>query len=63
MGYRLEIPMICSSGLIPFTGETQTSEKHLIYFKITCLFIYLFIVFLPFLGPLPRHMEVPKLGV
>ena len=25
-------------------------------------FIYLF-VFLPFLGPLPRHMEVPRLGV
>ena len=25
------------------------------------LFIYLFI--LPFLGPLPRHMEVPRLGV
>ena len=26
------------------------------------LFIYLF-VFLPFLGPVPRHMEVPRLGV
>ena len=23
----------------------------------------LFFVFLPFLGPLPRHMEVPRLGV
>ena len=22
-----------------------------------------FFVFLPFLGPLPRHMEVPRLGV
>ena len=22
-----------------------------------------FLVFLPFLGPLPRHMEVPRLGV
>ena len=28
------------------------------------LFTYLFIfVFLPFLGPLPRYMEVPRLGV
>ena len=26
------------------------------------LFIYFF-VFLPFLGPLPRHMEFPRLGV
>ena len=28
----------------------------------TYLFIYLF-VFLPFLGPLPQHMEFPRLGV
>ena len=27
------------------------------------LFIYLFFVFLPFLEPLPQHMEVPRLGV
>jgi len=26
-------------------------------------FIYLFFVFLPFLGPHPWHMEVPRLGV
>ena len=26
------------------------------------LFIYLFMSFLLFLGPLPRHMEVPRLG-
>ena len=26
-------------------------------------FLFLFFVFLPFLGPLPRHMEVPRLGV
>ena len=24
---------------------------------------FFFFVFLPFLGPLPRHMEVPRLGV
>ena len=27
------------------------------------LFVCLFCVFLPFLGPFPRHMEVPGLGV
>ena len=27
------------------------------------LFIYSFIVFLPFPGPLSQHMEVPRLGV
>ena len=26
-------------------------------------FLFYFIVFLPVLGPLPRHMEVPRLGV
>ena len=24
---------------------------------------FLFLSFLPFLGPLPRHMEVPRVGV
>ena len=27
------------------------------------LLLFFFFVFLPFLGPLPRHMEVPGLGV
>ena len=27
------------------------------------IFFFLFGLFLPFLGPLPRHMEVPRLGV
>ena len=26
-------------------------------------FFFFFFVFLPFLGPLPWHMEVPRLGV
>ena len=25
--------------------------------------VFFFFVFLPFLGPLPQHMEVPRLGV
>ena len=35
------------------------------FFKRSYVFIYLFIyfVFLPFLGLFPRHMEVPRLGV
>ena len=31
------------------------------YFLLT--FLFLFFVFLPFLGPLLRHMEVPRLGL
>ena len=26
-------------------------------------FLFFFFVFLPFVGPLPRHMEIPRLGV
>ena len=26
-------------------------------------FFFFFLIFLPFLGPLPQHMEVPRLGV
>ena len=26
-------------------------------------FLFIYLVFLPFLGPLPQHMEVPRLGV
>ena len=35
------------------------------FFKRSYVFIYLFIyfVFLPFLGLFPQHMEVPRLGV
>ena len=36
-------------------------QSAIAFFKITCaLFIYF--VFLPFVGPLPRHVEVPRLG-
>ena len=30
---------------------------------ITLIIIIIIFVFLPFLGPLPQHMEVPRLGV
>ena len=45
-----EITLFTSLSLLPYT--------HKIFFFFFCLF-----VFLPFLGPLPRHMEVPGLGV
>ena len=32
------------------------------YATVLLVFFYFFI-FLPFLGPLPRHMEIPRLGV
>ena len=33
------------------------------FFFFLFFFFFSFFVFLPFLGPLPRHMEVPRLGV
>ena len=33
------------------------------FFSFFLSFFFFFFVFLPFLGPLPRHMEVPRLGV
>ena len=33
---------------------------HIVVYFILFYFIF---VFLPFLGPLPQHMEVPRLGV
>ena len=34
-----------------------------IYLFIYLFCVFFFFVFLPFLGPFPRHMEVPRLGV
>ena len=53
---------------IVFKGYYMQSFIFLFY-MFFYLFIYLlllllfFFVFLPFLGPLPRDMEVPRLGV
>ena len=54
-------------------NTNESTKKHLIrpnkFSKITGLLDKhteindFFFVFLPFLGPLPRHMEVPRLGV
>ena len=61
-------PHICTSCV----GETLKTK----FQTLSCLlpsnpgssfsaffFFFFFSVFLPFLGPLPRHMEVPRLGV
>ena len=35
----------------------------IIFLNLLFIFIYIFLVFLPFLGLLPRPMEVPRPGV
>ena len=45
----------------PSTGMDKEDVIH-IYSGIY-MYIYLFLSFLLFLGLLPRHMEVPRLGV
>ena len=43
-------------------NKRNTSQRHfsVVYF---CQLLFFFFVFLSFLGPLPRHMEIPRLGV
>ena len=38
-------------------------QTHQIVYSKHVMFLFLFFVFLSFLGPHPRHMEVPRLGV
>ena len=42
--------------------NSQKIRKEIIKSK-ACFFFFFFFVFLPFLGPLPRHIEVPRLGI
>ena len=44
-----------------FSGSPSQDKGHTN--KIKCKVIFFFFVFLLFFGPLPRHMEVPRLGV
>ena len=51
----------------PLMGRVTLFQQHMftkyVYFILFIyLFIYLFLS-LPFLGPLPRHVEIPRLGV
>ena len=42
-------------------GEEKKRLRH--YFEENFLVFFFFFFLLPFLGPLPQHMEVPRLGV
>ena len=53
-----EDKMIWALDVVPIATGTC-----LFYFIIFLFFIFYFFVFLPSLGPLPRHIEVPRLGV
>ena len=60
---------LCSKSCDVGVGSVEFPFSHLFFIfgfvKIFFLMIYLFIyfVFLPILGLLPRHMEFPRLGV
>ena len=47
--------------LLPSQGKSVAS--FLDYFSVTLFLFFFFFVFLQFLGLLPRHMELPRLGV
>ena len=45
-------------------NDRECTRRHLDANYVLFLFsFFFFFVSLPFLGPLPRHMEVPRLGV
>ena len=44
-------------------GMALKRKKEMQYANYCRLFFFFFLVFLPFLEPLPRHMEVTRLGV
>ena len=49
----------CEMGTIDTTAQVRRQEKG----TLVLLESFFFLVFLPFLGPLLLHMEVPRLGV
>ena len=54
----------CSPQAIGLHSLMQSSFHHpRTHFCYVLVFFFFFLSFLPFLGPLPRHMEVPRLGV
>ena len=67
---------MCGIDCIPSTGDgcvgyfqalafinNGTVNMHMLVFVWTHFFVCVCFVFLPFLGPLPWHMEVPRLVV
>ena len=64
----LQDPKCCNQNLNPLRHRGNSrrcyffSLLNFLYYRWFILF-YFFFVFLPFLGPLPQHMEIPRLGV
>jgi len=56
MAYKFQIYYIGKNALLLRDG---IKEKQYFFF----VFLLLLLLLLLFLGPLPRHMEVPRLGV
>ena len=56
-------PSTYYTALIILTGKARWNQLVEHRKRTVFLFFCLFFVFLPFLGPLPRHMEVRRLGV
>ena len=63
--------LFCSEKLGKCLGYSQCNNKYLLN-KLTSqrckalpqvIYLFIYFVFLAFLGPLPWHMEVPRLGV
>ena len=52
-------PLHQQSQLFPLPSARYYPQLNISFF----FFSFFFFVFLPFLGPLPRHMELPRLGV
>ena len=49
--------------LLMWPKITKKKERNGSYFLQLLLLQFFFLVFLPFLGPLPQHMQVPRQGV
>ena len=65
-----DYPVIKKNKIMPFAAtwmelETLTlseiNQKEKDKYHMTSLFVV--VVFLPFLGPIPQHMEVPRVGI
>ena len=58
----------CTEIQLMWAGVSQDCESSkelifLFYFYFFLLFYFILFCLLAFLGPFPRHMEVPRLGV
>jgi len=47
----------------PGFQQQQVSAFIFLSLEVLKIFFFFFFVFLPYLGPIPQHMEIPRLGV